>query len=143
MSSASLKMSADAASAAPTDRKVIDDAVAAVKSKAREFARLPPAKKAALVRECIPRLLAEAPGWVAAGTAARDAEPAEEWLAGPTSTIRLFRLLAELVTDRSPRRDARRWDAARARGPTVAPRSRSSRPAASTVSPSWASRGTC
>ena len=88
-------MSADAASAAPTDRKVIDDAVAAVKSKAREFARLPPAKKAALVRECIPRLLAEAPGWVAAGTAARDAEPAEEWLAGPTSTIRLFRLLAD------------------------------------------------
>jgi acyl-CoA reductase-like NAD-dependent aldehyde dehydrogenase len=95
MSSASLKMSADAASAAPTDRKVIDDAVAAVKSKAREFARLPPAKKAALVRECIPRLLAEAPGWVAAGTAARDAEPAEEWLAGPTATIRLFRLLAD------------------------------------------------
>jgi acyl-CoA reductase-like NAD-dependent aldehyde dehydrogenase len=95
MSSASLKMSADAASAAPTDRKVIDEAVASVKDKAREFARLAPATKAALLRECIPRLLAEAPGWVAAGTAARDAALAEEWLAGPGATIRLFRLLAE------------------------------------------------
>jgi acyl-CoA reductase-like NAD-dependent aldehyde dehydrogenase len=95
MSSASLKMSADAASAAPTDRRAIDEAVASVKDKAREFARLAPAKKAALLRECIPRLLAEAPGWVAAGTAARDAAPAEEWLAGPMATIRLFRLLAD------------------------------------------------
>src|SRR5262249_17907615 len=87
MSSASLKMSADAASAAPTDRKVIDEAVASVKDKAREFARLAPARKAALLRECIPRLLAEAPGWVAAGTAARDAAPSEQWLAGPPAAV--------------------------------------------------------
>jgi acyl-CoA reductase-like NAD-dependent aldehyde dehydrogenase len=95
MSSASLKMSADAASAAPTDRHAIDEAVASVKDKAREFARLAPAEKAALLRECIPRLLAEAPGWVTAGTAARDAGPAEEWLAGPMATMRFFRLLAD------------------------------------------------
>src|SRR5262249_57489693 len=88
MSSASLKMSADAASAAPTDRKIVDEAVASVKDKAREFARLAPSAKAALLRECIPRLLAEAPGWVAAGTAARDAAPAEEWLPGPLAPTR-------------------------------------------------------
>src|SRR5262245_20983439 len=95
MSSASLKMSADAASAAPTDRQHVDAAVAAVKEKAREFARLAPAAKAALLRECIPRLVAEAPGWVAAGAAARGASPSEGWLTGPSPTIRLFRLLAD------------------------------------------------
>ena len=95
MSSASLKMSADAASAAPTERKALDEDVALVKEKAREFARLAPAAKAALLRECIPRLMDEAPGWVAAGTAARGASPGEEWLAGPSATVRLFRLLAE------------------------------------------------
>ena len=88
-------MSADAASAAPTDREHVDEAVGAVKDKAREFARLAPAAKAALLRECIPRLMAEAPGWVAAGTAARGAPASEEWLAGPSATVRLFRLLAE------------------------------------------------
>ena len=95
MSSASLKMSADAASAAPTERKALDEDVALVKEKAREFARLAPAAKAELLRECIPLLMAEAPGWVAAGTAARGASPGEEWLAGPSATVRLFRLLAE------------------------------------------------
>src|SRR5262245_322120 len=99
MSSASLKMSADAASAAPTDRKIVDEAVASVKDKAREFARLAPAAKAALLRECIPRLMAEAPGWVAAGAAARGAAPAEEWLSGPTATVRLFRLLADSLDE--------------------------------------------
>ena len=54
-----------------------------------------PAAKAALLRECIPRLMAEAPGWVATGAAARGAAPSEEWLAGPSATVRLFRLLAE------------------------------------------------
>ncbi len=92
-------MSADAASAAPTDRKVIDEAVAAVKDKAREFARLAPAAKAALLHECIPRLMAEAPGWVAAGAAARGAPASEEWLAGPSPTVRLFRLLAESLDE--------------------------------------------
>jgi acyl-CoA reductase-like NAD-dependent aldehyde dehydrogenase len=99
MSSASLKMSADAASAAPTDRQHVDEAVAAVKEKARAFARLAPADKAALLRACIPRLLAEAPAWVAAGAAARGAPPSEEWLAGPAATIRLFRLLADSLDE--------------------------------------------
>jgi aldehyde dehydrogenase (NAD(P)+) len=88
-------MSAAAASAAPTEQHALDDAVAALKERAREFARLAPEAKAQLLRECIPRLLAEAPGWVADGARARGADPAEEWLAGPTTTIRLFRLLAQ------------------------------------------------
>jgi aldehyde dehydrogenase (NAD(P)+) len=99
MSSASLKMSADAASAAPTDRQHVDEAVSVVKEKAREFARLAPAAKAALLRECIPRLVAEAPGWVAAGSAARGAPASEEWLAGPSATVRLFRLLADSLDE--------------------------------------------
>ena len=99
MSSASLKMSADAASAAPTERQQVDAAVAAVKEKAREFARLAPAAKAALLRECIPRLMAEAPGWVATGAAARGAPASEEWLAGPSTTVRLFRLLADSLDE--------------------------------------------
>jgi aldehyde dehydrogenase (NAD(P)+) len=88
-------MSAGAASAAPTARRALDEAVTVVRDKAREFARLSPAAKAALARACIPRLLAEAGTWVAAGARARDADPGEEWLAGPTPTIRLFRLYAE------------------------------------------------
>lgn len=73
----------------------MDAAVAEVGEKAREFARLAPAAKAGLLRACIPRIMAEAPGWVAAGAAARGAPTSEEWLAGPGATVRLFRLLAE------------------------------------------------
>jgi aldehyde dehydrogenase (NAD(P)+) len=93
--SASLKMSADAASAVPTEAKVIDEAVSAVRERAREFARLHPEAKAALLRECIAGIVAEAPSWVVEGARMRGASPAEEWLTGPTPTIRMFRLLAE------------------------------------------------
>jgi aldehyde dehydrogenase (NAD(P)+) len=92
-------MSADAASTAPTDTKAIDEAVATVKGKAREFARLAPAAKAALLRECIPRIMAEAPGWVAEGSRQRGADPSEEWLGGPSATVRMFRLLAESLDE--------------------------------------------
>lgn len=87
-------MSATAASAAPTEQHAIDQAVRALKERAREFARLAPVAKAQLLRECIPRLLAVAPAWVADGARARGADPGEEWLAGPTATLRMFRLLA-------------------------------------------------
>src|SRR5262249_57073913 len=53
------------------------------------------AARASRLRECIPRLMTEAPAWVAAGAAARGSAPSEEWLAGPSATVRLFRLLAE------------------------------------------------
>src|SRR5262249_39575692 len=91
----SLQMSAAATSAAPTEQKRLDQAVTALKERAREFARLEPTAKAQLLRECIPRLPAVAPAWVAAGARVRGADPSEEWLAGPTATIRMFRLLAE------------------------------------------------
>lgn len=99
MSSASLKMSADATSTAPADAKLVDEAVGTVKDTAREFARLAPAAKAALVRECIPRIMAEAPGWVAEGAKRRGADPSEEWLAGPSTTVRLFRLIASSLDE--------------------------------------------
>ena len=95
VSSTSLQMSAPAVSARSTAQQQVDEAVVAVKDHAREFARLGPAAKAALVRACIPKLLAEAPGWVAEGARARGADPGEEWLAGPSATLRMFRLLAE------------------------------------------------
>ena len=93
--STSLQMSAAATSAAPTEQSKIDEAVAALKERAVEFARLAPVAKAQLIRECIPRLLAAAPAWVVDGARIRGADPSEEWLAGPTTTLRMFRLLAQ------------------------------------------------
>ena len=93
--STSLQMSATATSTAPTEQSKIDEAVAALRERAIEFARLAPVAKAQLLRECIPRLLAGAPAWVADGARVRGADPSEEWLAGPTTTLRMFRLLAK------------------------------------------------
>jgi aldehyde dehydrogenase (NAD(P)+) len=96
--STSLAMSAPAASAATTDRARLDEALAVLAGKAREFARLAPARKAELLRECLPRVVAAAPQWAAAGARAKGLPPstsAEEWLAGPMPTVRMVRLLAE------------------------------------------------
>ena len=93
-SSRSLLMSATAASAAPTEQHELDAAVAALKERAREFARLAPEAKSQLVRECIAQILAVAPAWVSEGARVRGADPSEEWLGGPTATVRMFRLLA-------------------------------------------------
>ncbi len=95
--SGSLQMSALATSARSTAQQQLDEAVLFVKDHAREFARLGSAAKAALVRACIPRLLAEAPAWAAEGARVRGADPGEEWLTGPGPTIRMFRLLAETL----------------------------------------------
>ncbi|MFQ5779187.1 MAG: aldehyde dehydrogenase family protein [Nitrospiria bacterium] len=81
-----------------SDQKEIDTAVATVKEKAREFARLPVRNKAALLRECIPLLVKTAPIWVAEGCKAKRItmdQAGEEWLAGPMVTVRSMRLLAE------------------------------------------------
>ena len=61
VSSTSLQMSATAASTRTTAQLEVDAAVLAVRDHAREFARLGPAAKAALVRACIPRLLCPNP----------------------------------------------------------------------------------
>jgi len=93
-----LEMSAAAASAAPTPEKVLDEAVAAVKAKTREWARLPVRDKAALLRACLARLVDAAPAWVAEGSAAKGLSGplvGEEWMAGPWVTARMMRLLAD------------------------------------------------
>ena len=99
-------MSADSTSKPTTDHRTIERAVDQLRDKAREFARLFPATKAQLLGECISGLVREAPGWVAEGSKARSASLAEEWLAGPVVTVRLFRLLAEsldrIAADGSP-----------------------------------------
>lgn len=66
--------------------------------RARSFARMPVSEKAALVRECMPRIADAAEAWVATGCKAKGisgAYVAEEWLAGPLPTLRMARLLAE------------------------------------------------
>lgn len=86
---------ADAGGMPPSSPRALEEAVTELRDAAPGFAQLAPSQKAALLRECIPRLLAEAPAWVAAGTRARDARSGEEWLAGPVPALRCLRLLVE------------------------------------------------
>ncbi|RMH42989.1 MAG: aldehyde dehydrogenase family protein [Deltaproteobacteria bacterium] len=95
--SASLEMSARANSALRTDDRDLDAAIAALRDRAREWARLAPRAKAELVRACIPRVLAAGDEWAATGARARGADPAEEWLAGVTPTVRQLRLFADTL----------------------------------------------
>ncbi len=95
---ASQVMSSSAVSAQTTDRKALDEAVARLDERARGFARMPAADKAALLRACMPRIADAAEAWVATGSKAkglRGPAMAEEWLAGPLPTLRLARLLAD------------------------------------------------
>lgn len=91
-------MSASAASAIPSRDSELDKAIELLGNRAQELARMPAAAKAGLLRECIPRLLAMGPEWVAAGTRAKGlpaTDTGEEWLAGVTPTIRMARLMAD------------------------------------------------
>ena len=86
------------ASALPTERAQLDAALATLRDRARPFARLAPAAKAALVRACMPRIADCAEAWVATGCKAKGlvgAYQAEEWIAGPLPTLRLARLLGD------------------------------------------------
>ncbi len=91
----SLVMSADAKSSSTTEQKQLNAAIETVRDNAKAWARLGAKDKAALLRECIPRVLEVAPEWVAAGAEARGASEGEEWLVGVTPTIRQLRLVAE------------------------------------------------
>jgi len=98
MTAAPSTMSASAASAAPSGEAELDRAVAELREHAREFARMAPAAKAALLRQCLPRLVEVAPAWAAEGSKAKGISPtesAEEWLAGPAVTVRGARLMVE------------------------------------------------
>src|SRR5262245_3968686 len=91
-------MSAPATSATPSEPSQLDSAVDHLRAHASELARLAPAAKADLLRQCIPRVVEAAAAWVAQGTKAKGLAPdqvAEEWLAGPLPTLRNARLLAE------------------------------------------------
>jgi aldehyde dehydrogenase (NAD(P)+) len=92
--------SARATSAVATPRSDLDRAVAAVKARARELARLPPRAKADLLRQIIPRVVDAGADWVKAACRAKGIPygapvAGEEWLAGPMVTVRNVRLLAE------------------------------------------------
>jgi acyl-CoA reductase-like NAD-dependent aldehyde dehydrogenase len=78
----------------------LDRALAQLKERAREFARLAPAAKASLLRQCVARLAELAPAWVAEGSKAKGIQPdqvPEEWLAGPAVTARITRLTAQAL----------------------------------------------
>jgi acyl-CoA reductase-like NAD-dependent aldehyde dehydrogenase len=101
---APLAPSARATSALATPRPELDRAVAAVRAKAREFARLSPRTKAELLRGIIPRIVHAGRDWVLAacrakGISASAPVAGEEWIAGPTVTVRNVRLLAESLEE--------------------------------------------
>lgn len=99
---AKLDMSASALSHAPTSEKDLDKALAELHEHATEFARLSASAKSDLLLACIPRLLDVSAQWVASGTKAKglgSEESGEEWLAGPTPTIRMARLIAESLRE--------------------------------------------
>jgi aldehyde dehydrogenase (NAD(P)+) len=92
--------SARAKSAGDTPAAELDRAVAAVREKAREFARLPAKQKQALLGSVVPRISAVGRAWVdaacrAKGISATAPVSGEEWLGGPMTTARNARLLAE------------------------------------------------
>ena len=99
-----MDMSAAAKSRTETSNPKLDEAIAVLKDKARPFARLSPVSRAALLRDCIPRIAEVAPRWVAAALRAKGISPdspasSEEWLAGPLPTIRNARLVARSLDD--------------------------------------------
>jgi acyl-CoA reductase-like NAD-dependent aldehyde dehydrogenase len=99
MPSASMEMSAGAVSHAATPPGKLDESLAVLRDHAREFARLGPAARAALLRECMPRIVAVARPWFEAAARAKglpldEPHSAEEWFGGPITTIRNVRLLA-------------------------------------------------
>jgi acyl-CoA reductase-like NAD-dependent aldehyde dehydrogenase len=99
MTSASMEMSAGAKSAASTATGKLDELLGQLKEKARPFARLSAAERAALVEACIPRLMACADAWVDAACRAKGLrrdhpEASEEVFGGPMTTVRNLRWLA-------------------------------------------------
>ncbi len=66
------------------------------------WARLGPVERAALFRRCMARLLEVSDEWAALGARAKGIDPAsplagEEWLAGPMTTLRGFRLTSDTL----------------------------------------------
>lgn len=97
-----LEMSGSAKSRGATDTSELDAILAKLKRHAEPFARLSPAARAGLLRECMPLVWRNAEDWVRAACEAKGLDfegPAssEEWLGGPMTTLRNLRLLAEAL----------------------------------------------
>ena len=102
--SAALEMSATAKSQKTTSEKDLNESLNVLEGKRREFARLSPTKKAALIRGVMDGLDQVANRWVSDGCRAKHIPEdsvlsGEEWLAGPVPTMRNLRLLAEALDD--------------------------------------------
>src|SRR5262245_23835637 len=100
----SMEMSGSAASRTETTHAALDQALAVLRDHAKEFARLDPARRAALLRDCVEPLRAVARRWVEAAAQAKglsmDAPAiAEEWMGGPMTTLRNVRLLIRSLDD--------------------------------------------
>jgi acyl-CoA reductase-like NAD-dependent aldehyde dehydrogenase len=86
-----------------TDVPGLDAAVAAVRGRRDEWARVPVPHRIALLRRCLDGYLRTADDVVAEGCRAKGIDPAsvmagEEWLSGPIAVIRQIRLLVDSLT---------------------------------------------
>jgi acyl-CoA reductase-like NAD-dependent aldehyde dehydrogenase len=104
MSASVSPLDAPTPSVPATPPAALDRAIARVREKSRQFARLAPSEKAGLLRECITRLEQVAEAWAAAGCRAKSLEvnapvAAEEWLLGPVIVARNLRLLVGALDD--------------------------------------------
>jgi acyl-CoA reductase-like NAD-dependent aldehyde dehydrogenase len=86
----------------PTPRAEVDAAVDLLAQKKDEWVKLPMARRAELLKQCMPLLLGVAEAWVADGCRAKgiaaDAPLAgEEWIAGPWQTMRNLRFFVQAL----------------------------------------------
>ena len=86
----------------PRGAETADRALEGLAKGAFAWKRLSPIERAAILRRCMTGVLDVAPEWAALGCRAKGIEPAsvlagEEWLAGPMTTLRGFRLTAETL----------------------------------------------
>lgn len=80
----------------------LDQALARLTARSADWHRLVPSERARLLRLCMAGILAASTEWVERSCRAKGIDPGsplagEEWLAGPMTTIRGFRLLAETL----------------------------------------------
>lgn len=100
MSSPNFATHAPKVSATPIEH--VDALVERLASKKDDWVRTPIQRRVVLLRRCIDRTLACSEAWVRAACQAKGISPeepraGEEWLAGPMTTIRNLRLLAEAL----------------------------------------------
>lgn len=97
MAHEALAMSATAVSKAESEQAALDAAVRAVKAKQVEFARLPVAEKAELLRRSLPLFVEHGEAWFKDGCRAKGLPETdgEEWIQGPFVLMRHVRLLLQ------------------------------------------------